>query len=93
MSAPTTSHDLRCVQASSPDLSVPCTCSRGSVLRLPVRVGTCAFCGGPADFRIDRDTAACEAHVGSVLRHYFETSWDGWQPCAVTPIRTAGGAA
>ena len=92
MSALATSHDLRCGALTNP--SIPCNCARGAaVARLPVgRARGCGFCGQPGAFRIDRDTEACEAHAGAVLRHYFDTSWDGWQPCAVVPLRTGGAA-
>lgn len=99
MSAPATTHDLRCAELRDPLPSGPaperCTCRPRNVVHL----GTsrmCGFCGGLPEFQVGPDERACRAHVGDVLAHFYETGWDGFAPATVVPvapIRTGGGAA
>lgn len=88
MTAPATSHDLRCVQASSPDLSVPCTCSRGSVLRLPVRPdpSRCVMCGGIPAWLVNGTDRSCSADLVSVLDDIYLDRWDGFAPITVARL-------
>lgn len=98
MSAPATHHDLRCVQVSSPDPSVPCTCSRGSVLRLPLRPDprACLMCGGLPYWLIQsgdrQEDRSCRSCLDPALDLIFLDRWDGFTPITVTRLRTGGAA-
>lgn len=94
MTAPATHHDLRCVQASSPDPSVPCTCARGAVLRMPLRPDprACLMCGQPPSWEINRKRRSCSRCLADALADFYATDWDGFVPAIVSPIRTGGAA-
>ena len=99
MSAPATSHDLRCGALTDP--SIPCNCARGAaVVRLPVgNVRDCLMCGRlpaweirSADVRGDRRVdRSCRACLDPVLDSICRDRWDGFAPITVTPLTARGG--
>lgn len=65
-----------------------------TVVSLSGRVSTaCPSCEMPAAWTVNRRLRSCDRCLPAVLRHFYETDWDGFVPAVISPIRTSGGAA
>lgn len=96
MTAPATTHDLRCAELRDPLPSGPvaerCTCRPRNVVHL----GTsrmCAVCAGLPDWQVGTALRACDRCLPGVLADFYAHDYDGFTPAVVAPIRAPRGAA
>lgn len=94
MTAPATSHDLRCPALNGADPGVPCMCARGaSVVRLPVgNVRACVMCGRSPVWEINRSSRSCSRCLADAVSEFYAHDYDGLIPCVVAPLPTGGPA-
>jgi hypothetical protein len=57
------------------------------------RAVACPICQGRADWQVGPSERACSAHLGDVLTHVYATTYDGFAPPVVVPLRPIGGSA
>lgn len=98
MSAPATTHDLRCAELRDPLPSGPaperCTCRSRNVVRLAAfNPRSCVVCGDvAAPYQVTPDSRSCREHLADVVDHHLD-DWDGFAPITVARTSTYGGAA